>query len=87
MKLLPRLFALFAMVLAAASPAAAEDITLKAADGTALHAEYNKVNGEGAGPEGLTFSFQGLQGPLCYLGYPSAQPRLQVLAQGHVHPC
>ena len=48
MKLLPRLFALFAMVLAAASPAAAEDITLKAADGTALHAEYNKVNGEGA---------------------------------------
>lgn len=48
MKLLPRLLALFAIVLAAASPAAAEDITLKAADGTALHAEYNKASGEGA---------------------------------------
>lgn len=48
MKLLPRLLSLFALVLAFASPAAAEGITLKAEDGTKLHAEYNKVNGESA---------------------------------------
>ncbi len=48
MKLFPRLLALFAFALAFASPAAAEDITLKAEDGTKLHAEYNKAKGESA---------------------------------------
>lgn len=48
MKLLSRLLALFAMAFAFASPALAEDITLKAEDGTKLHAQFNKADGPGA---------------------------------------
>ncbi|MED5370826.1 MAG: alpha/beta fold hydrolase [Myxococcota bacterium] len=47
-KILSRIAALLPMLLLFAAPAAAEEITLKAKDGTALHADYKKAKGESA---------------------------------------
>lgn len=47
-KLLSRVAALLPLLLLFAVPASAADVTLKAEDGTSLHADYNKVKGESA---------------------------------------